>query len=94
VHNVNFPYDYGRDILEHQTSFSCEGTLLHAFLIGNSRYQIAASLSMLHYGAREALKARLPHYAPALDSDGLAIAGGVGEWPSSLWLQRVREGFR
>ena len=92
IHNINFPYDYGRAILEDDVSFSKETSLLHAFLIGNTRYRIRASLSMLHYGAREALKARLPHYAPASDSYGLAVEGGPGEWPSSLWLQRTGEG--
>jgi len=91
-HNINFPYDYGRAILEDDVSFAAEGTLLHAFLAGNSSYRIGASLSMLHYGAREELKARLPHYSPASDADGLEIAGGPGEWPSSLWLQRTRGG--
>lgn len=88
-HGVNFPYDYGRRLLAGDYAFATEGTLLHAFLVGNASFRIAACMSMLHYGARDALKARFPGYAPEADIDGLAGAGG-GEFPNSLWLQRVR----
>lgn len=61
-----------------------ESTLVHAFLIGNERYRIAAALSMLHNGAPEKLAKLIAGYRPQGNSDGLRA--GEGHFPSSLYL--------
>jgi hypothetical protein len=51
----------------------------------NDRYEIAASLSMLHYGAPKQLAALLPYYRPAGNDDGLTTTDG--HFPSSIYLR-------
>jgi len=85
-HDVFFPYDYPRDVLT-TLFFTHESVLLHAFLAYNSRFRLAASLSMLHYQGREHLAARFPRYRPAADEHGLARSNG--HFPSSLYLNVV-----
>jgi Methyltransferase domain len=84
-HDIHFPYDYQRDLLSTELFFSTESTLLHAFLINNSRCRIVLSLSMLHYGAPHRIQAVIPHYDPQANSDGLACAGGT-DFPSATYL--------
>ena len=48
-HDIYFPYDYPTDILEGALFFSHESPLLHAFLVNNPRFEILASMSMLHH---------------------------------------------
>jgi predicted O-methyltransferase YrrM len=88
VHDVYFPYDYGRDVLSSELFFWNESVLLHAFLINNDRAAIAASCSMLHH-ARSAELARLvPRYTPQPMTDGLARDGVVaGDFPSATYLR-------
>ncbi len=84
-HDIYFPYDYPNDLFE-SLFFWSESTLLHAFLINNSRYAIRASLSMLHYDRPAELADALPGYRPAQHRHGL---GNVveGEFPASTYLQ-------
>jgi predicted O-methyltransferase YrrM len=86
-HDIFFPFDYQRGLMEDELFFSNESALLHAFLIGNARYTIRASLSMLHYAERESLSRLLPNYRPARDDQGLAAS--AGHFPASTYLQVV-----
>jgi len=85
-HDIFFPYDYPRRLLSDDLFFHAESTLVHAFLIGNTRCRIETSLSMLHYEAREMLKAWFVRYDPMTNEDGLSGLGGK-HFPSSLWLR-------
>jgi predicted O-methyltransferase YrrM len=84
-HDIWFPYDYSGGILNGELFFWHETALLHAFLAGNRRTRILASLSMLHYARRAALAQLIPTYKPRTDSDGLAA--GPGHYPSSIFLE-------
>jgi hypothetical protein len=84
-HDIYFPYDYQRGLLSSELFFSAESTLLHAFLINNARCRILLSLSMLHYGAPDRMKALFPHYEPQSNVDGLAGTGGR-HFPNATYL--------
>jgi hypothetical protein len=84
-HDIVFPYDYPSRILTSELFFGHETTLLHAFLVLNSRYSIAASLSMLHHVAPEELAKSLPNYRPARFDQGLRLS--EGDFPSSIYLR-------
>jgi hypothetical protein len=86
-HDITFPYDYTRRVVSEDLFFPLESTLLHAFLSCNDRYEIAASMSMLHYAAPERLVALLPTYQRAGDDDGLLTA--PGHFPSATYLRVV-----
>ncbi|HFA48649.1 MAG TPA: class I SAM-dependent methyltransferase [Bacteroidetes bacterium] len=87
-HDIYFPFDYKRDLLEGDLFFWAESTLLHAFLVGNNRYTIRAALSMIHYGEPGALKKLIPHYEPENNDQGLQ-AGRGKHFPSAIYLQTV-----
>lgn len=92
-HDIYFPYDYPRRLLTHDLFFHSESTLVHAFLVGNPHCRIEASLSMLHYGARDVMKGWFTNYDPEADCDGLA--GQTGKhFPSALWLRTTKPGGR
>jgi Methyltransferase domain len=84
-HDIYFPYDYTRDVLSGDLLFPQESTLLYAFLAGNARCRLEASLSMVHYAASQGLQRLIPKYRPGAQTDGLA-SGGDGHFPSSAWL--------
>jgi hypothetical protein len=84
-HDIYFPYDYTRGVLDSDLFFPQESALLYAFLTGNARYRVEASLSMIHYAASEGLKRLIPKYRPNDQTDGLGGSNG-GHFPSSLWL--------
>jgi Methyltransferase domain len=84
-HDIYFPYDYQRELLSHELFFCSESTLLHAFLIGNSRYEIALSLSMLHHARPESITAAVPFYDPQGNLDGLSTTVGQ-HFPSAIYL--------
>jgi hypothetical protein len=86
-HDIFFPFDYQRGLMGDELFFNNESALLHAFLIGNERFAIRASLSMLHYEQREDLGRSLPNYRPARDDHGLAASSG--HFPASTYLQVV-----
>jgi len=85
-HDIYFPYDYARDALDGDMLFPQESGLLYAFLVGNPRFQVAASLSMIHYARPEALKSLIPKYKPSANRDGLRAEEG-GHFPSACWLR-------
>jgi Methyltransferase domain len=85
-HDIYFPYDYTRDTLDGDMLFPQESTLLYAFLTGNDRFKVEASLSMIHYARPDALRALIPKYRPNGQVDGLR-AGGEGHFPSAAWLR-------
>ncbi|MFO1158379.1 MAG: class I SAM-dependent methyltransferase [Reyranellaceae bacterium] len=87
-HDIYFPYDYTRGTLSDDLFFPQESTLLYAFLTGNDRYRLEASLSMIHYAAAERLQRLIPGYQPNDQKDGLAGTAGR-HFPSSAWLRAV-----
>ena len=84
-HDIYFPYDYQRGLLADELFFCNESVLLQAFLTGNPRYAIRASLSMLHYDRPGALRSLLPNYRPAEDEYGLGR--NDGHFPASTYLE-------
>lgn len=84
-HDINFPYDYGRNMLNSSLFFGHEGALLLAFLAHNKRFRILVSQSMLHYSRPDELGEYLPGYSPAPNTDGLSA--GEGDFPSSIYLE-------
>jgi len=86
-HDINFPYDYGRGILDSSLFFGHEGALLLSFLAYNSRFRVLISQSMLHYSYPNELKKYLPGYDPAPNRDGLSM--GDGDFPSSTYLRVI-----
>ena len=87
-HDIYFPYDYARDTLRSDLFFPQESSLLYAFLSGNARYRVEASLSMVHYAAPDGLKRLIPLYQPNDQTDGLGGADGK-HFPSSAWLRCI-----
>lgn len=87
-HDIKFPYDYDRHVLDSSLFFQHESALLLAFLIHNERFRILASQSMLHYSRPDALQEYLPNYEPASNEDGLNK--GEGDFPSSTYLRVVK----
>lgn len=89
-HDICFPYDYPPTLFQ-TLFFWGESTLLHAFLVNNSRYRIAASLSMLHHLAPDSLGRYLPNYRQAPMKNGLFIDSVPADshFPSSIFLQTV-----
>jgi hypothetical protein len=86
-HDITFPYDYTRRVISEDLFFPQESTLLHAFLSCNERYELCASLSMLHYDAPVRLAELLPSYRSAGNDSGLLTT--EGHFPSSVYLRRV-----
>lgn len=86
-HDINFPYDYGRGILDSSLFFGHEGALLLSFLTYNNRFRILMSQSMLHYSCPNELEKYLPGYDPAPNRDGLSM--GDGDFPSSTYLRVI-----
>jgi Methyltransferase domain len=87
VHDVNFPYDFGPNILgPADLFFGVESVMLHAFLVHNPHARIWLSLSMLHHGQSKVLKDLLPNYAPVATDRGLNPTGSDGTSPSATYL--------
>lgn len=84
-HDIYFPYDYQRGLLDDELFFSNESALLHALLINNPALAIRAALSMLHYADPARLGRSLPGYVPAPNDEGLRA--GPGHFPASAYLQ-------
>jgi Methyltransferase domain len=84
-HDIYFPYDYQRGLLDDELFFSNESALLHAFLINNSEFLIRSCLSMLHYADPARLGQSLPNYRPARNDHGLRASDG--HFPGSIYLQ-------
>ena len=86
-HDIYFPYDYQRGLLDDELFFSNETALLHAFLCHNSRYMIRASHSMLHHADPSRLGRSMPNYVPARNDSGLRTT--AGDFPGSIYLEAV-----
>jgi hypothetical protein len=84
-HDIYFPYNYQRGLLDDELFFCNESALLHAFLINNPAVTVRASLSMLHDAEPARLARSLPNYRPAPSQDGLRLA--EGDFPGSIYLQ-------
>jgi hypothetical protein len=87
-HDIYFPYDYSCTLLT-DILFWNESALLLAFLIGNHRYSISASLSMLHHAKSKELQILLPNYTPGSMEQGLLVRPITGHFPSSTYLRVV-----
>jgi hypothetical protein len=87
-HDIYFPYDYTRGTLDSDLLFPQESSLLYAFLTGNARYRIEASLSMIHYARPQELRKLIAKYVPNGQVDGLGTSEGK-HFPSSVWLRVV-----
>jgi Methyltransferase domain len=88
-HDIYFPYDYKRGILNKELFFSNESVLLQAFLTGNSKYKIVASLSMIYYADQQTIARYIPNFKPAIGHLGLEVKGEEGHFPSSTYLQVI-----
>jgi hypothetical protein len=84
-HDIYFPYNYQRGLLDDELFFSNESVLLHAFLIENAMFTIRASQSMLHHADPSRLARSLPNYRPAGNDHGLRASSG--HFPASIYLQ-------
>ena len=84
-HDIMFPYDYPRDVLDRALVFQHESALLHAFLAYNSRFALRVALSMIHYQAPERLGELFESYRPAGNEHGLETR--PGHFPSAAYLQ-------
>lgn len=91
-HDIYFPYDYQRDVLEIFFQ-ACETSLLRAFLINNTKVKILFCLSQLYYDRKESLKEVFPEYNPQSDTNGLTY--GIYKtfehisqhFPTSIYIQ-------
>lgn len=84
-HDIYFPYDYQRGILDEELFFSNESALLHAFLIDNSKFTIRLSQSMLHHADPARLARSMPNYRPSANDEG--VRASEGDFPASIYLQ-------
>ena len=87
-HDIYFPYDYRRNVLDGDMFFWGESTLLHAYLINNGSIQIAVALSMMHYEKPDVLSKYFSKYKPQNNSYGLKANGG-DHFPCSIFLQTL-----
>jgi len=86
-HDIYFPYDYQPSVLQ-TLFFSVESTLLHAFLINNSRYALAVSMSWLHHTCPEEMRRVLPNYDPEALLEGLYTSQAPSKhFPSAIYLE-------
>jgi hypothetical protein len=88
-HDIYFPFDYSPDLLSSALFFHHESPLLHAFLLGNERFQLCAALSFLHHRAGSVLNELFRNYESCRLDDGLQAS--AGHFPSSAYL-RVNDG--
>ena len=89
-HDIYFPYDYHPEILTKQIYFWNESILLQAYLTNNPKYEIKASMSMLHYYKQEELKQLLPNYQPhRIHEYGLFENTPDRHFPASIYLQVI-----
>ena len=92
IHDINFPYDYQRNVLKTFMQWS-ETSLLRAYLAHNDRMAILFCLSHLHYERRQQLQEVFPDYDPAPDDNGLNIETvrpfeqPRSHFPSSIYLE-------
>ena len=87
-HDIYFPYDYSSSTLN-SIFFWNETALLLAFLTGNPRFTISASMSMLHHARPHELKKMFPDYMPMPMEHGLQTSESTGHFPSATYLRVV-----
>lgn len=85
-HDIFWPYDYQRDLLDDALWFWTESTLLHAFMSMNERYSVEVATSYLHYEDPGLLARLVPGYRAQPNDDGLR-ASGEGHFPASVYLR-------
>lgn len=85
-HDISFPYDYQRDVLDRSLFFWTESTLLHAFLVNNRRARILVSGSMLQYGCVDQLHEILPRFDPRGHERGLDVPGDLRDFAGSTYV--------
>jgi len=86
-HDIWFPYDFAPTILDRGMFFWHETVLLHAFLCFNPRFQVKASLSLLHHQALEEFQKSFHGYQPMKFDRGICVE--EGDYPSSIYLQKT-----
>lgn len=86
-HDIQFPYNYRPTLMSTDLFFYREELLLHAFLAGNERCELACSLSWLHNERVEDLRAALIDYEPCAMDRGLKV--GEGDFAVSAFLRAV-----
>jgi len=87
-HDIWFPYDYPRDLLDETLFFWTESVLLHAYLADNPRVRVLMAASMLHYEAPDEMAALIPRYQPQRNAEGLR-GSTSGHFPSSAYLEII-----
>jgi Methyltransferase domain len=91
-HDVSIPYDYTPYLLTSDMFFWTESVLLHAFLIGNPRFEIRVGCAMVHSAALKRVQEILPTYGSPMSTErGLAVGNEGGVFPSSMWLEVVAQ---
>jgi hypothetical protein len=85
-HDIWFPYDFDPRIMD-RIFFWHETPLLHAFLCGNDRFRVRASLSLLHHEREAALRGLFPRYEPMQIERGVRVRHG--HYPNSAYLEVV-----
>ncbi|MEM8872797.1 MAG: class I SAM-dependent methyltransferase [Planctomycetota bacterium] len=87
VHDMQFPYDFGPNILgPGDLFFGAEAVLLHALLVDNAKLAIDVSMSALHHGRPDVLRELLPHYDLPPTDRGLNPPEAFGLSPSACYL--------
>jgi len=93
-HDICLPYDYPRDTLQ-TFVHGMETSLLHAFLINNSKARVLFCLSDLHYNRAEVLQEVFPEYVHQEDDRGLHLKeyrpfDAIPEhFPSSIYIEII-----
>lgn len=85
-HDIWFPYDFDPRIMD-RIFFWHETPLLQAFLCGNDRFRVRASLSLLHHERQPALGQLFPRYKPMKMERG--VRARHGHYPNSIYLEVV-----
>ena len=92
VHDIYFPYDFGRATLNTFLHWS-ETSLLRAFLTQNDHVEIVFSLSHLFYERQDVMKRVFPEFDPQPTNNGLwtpsgsVFDGSELHFPSSIYLR-------
>lgn len=89
-HDITFPYDYSPHLMT-TNFFWNETALLLAFLTGNSRTRLLASMSQLYHSRPKELQTLLPNYEPVAMNRGLWNGPETGHFPSALYMEVAKE---
>jgi hypothetical protein len=86
-HDIFLPYDFDPRIMD-RIFFWHETSILHAFLCGNERFRVLASLSLLHHERQAELQQLFIRYEPMRIERGVKVRNG--HYPNSIYLQVVQ----